>query len=117
MIREKRRYILVEASEPIGGGGATQGAGDFEKDLYAALRSELGGIHYFSANPRIALYIGDRAFIVKCSLRCFPDMILALAMIKRLGNRDIGLYTLKSSGTMRALKAFQTFGGNDGKRL
>ncbi len=112
MIREKRRYILIEASEPL---DMDSGRHEFERDLHSALMAELGGIHYFAANPKFVLKLGSTAFIMKCSLIGFSDTVRAFAMIRSVGGRELGFYTLKSSGTIRALKASAPIGTGSNK--
>jgi RNase P/RNase MRP subunit POP5 len=104
MIREKHRYLLVEASEPIDIGIDRAARQKFERELYAALRAELGEAHYFSVNPRLVLNTGNNSFLMKCSLKGFQSLVLAFALMKQFDGREMGFYTLKSSGTIRALK-------------
>jgi len=99
MMREKRRYLLVRQSEPI----ADVSRRDFESELYKELLHNIGEVSYFRANPKIVKFVSDSDFILKCNLAKYKETIVALTFIKRMSGREIGLYTLKSSGTISAL--------------
>jgi len=99
MMRPKSRYILVESSVQIEAANAQQ----FERQLYEALLRSIGELSYHEANPRIMKFLNERQFILKCGLQGYKSTILALSMIKRLEGAEIAFYTIKSSGTIRAL--------------
>ena len=99
MMRPKSRYLLVESSLPVDGALVQQ----FEHQLYTALLRAIGELCYHEANPKIMKFLNERQLILKCSLLGYKNTILALSMIKRLDSMDIAFYTLKSSGTIKAL--------------
>jgi RNase P/RNase MRP subunit POP5 len=101
MMREKRRYILVESTIDLDEGFRRQ----FEIELYNELLRNIGEINYFRANPKIIKYIGRNRLILKCSLSKYNEVMVALSFIKRIAGTEIGLYTLNASGTIRALTA------------
>ena len=117
MIREKHRYIMVEASENINAVGDEATNKRFENALYTALRAELGDISYFSVNPKLVLRQGSSVLVMRCSLKGFGSLVRAFALIKRFEGREMGFYTIKSSGTIRALKNFPYLGGGEAKGI
>ena len=98
-IKVKRRYILVECATEIGSNSRTQ----FERSILGALMEQMGVLHYQGANPKIVGFVDAHRFVVRASLEGHKELELALAMIKRLGGAETAFYTLKSSGTIRAL--------------
>ncbi len=101
MMREKRRYLLVESTMEIAEGSKT----DFEIELYNELLHNIGEINYFRANPKIMKYIDGRKFILKCNLAKYKETLNALTFIKSLNGKETAFYTLNASGTIRALVA------------
>ncbi len=97
MIREKHRYVLVEPSRSIG-----LERYSFEKALKKELLSLIGQLEYNEVNPRVVIFNGDN-FVLRCRLKGYKKLIVALAMVKRIDNFEVGFYTLKSSGTIKAL--------------
>ncbi len=89
MMRTKHRYILVESAS------------------YArreALQSELLrviGTDYHIVNPKILDIRGK--MVIRCSLAGMGKLTTALALIKSLDGKENAFYTIKSSGTIRAL--------------
>jgi RNase P/RNase MRP subunit POP5 len=99
MMKLKSRYILVESAAPIGAGERK----DFEPLLCRALLHQIGELNYHKANPKVAGFVDERKFVLKCNLDGYRSTILALSMVKRLENRETAFYTLSSSGTLKAL--------------
>ena len=100
MMREKRRYLLVESTMEV----AESARREFELELCKELLHNIGEIAYFRANPKIMKFIGGNKFVLKCNLVKYKETVLALTFIKRIGGREIGLYTLNASGTILALE-------------
>jgi RNase P/RNase MRP subunit POP5 len=100
MMREKRRYILVESTIEIG----EIARRDFEFELYKELLHTIGELNYFRANPKVIKYIRGNQFVLKCSLAKYKETILALTFIKRIAGKEVGFYTIGASGTIRALQ-------------
>ncbi len=98
-MKEKRRYILVKYSGRV----AQEAAQEFEHGLYRELLKMLGELHYADANPKLAKMLEDGYFVLRSSLSGAGDCILALSMIKKLNGEDAFFYTIKSSGTIKAL--------------
>jgi RNase P/RNase MRP subunit POP5 len=98
-IKAKRRYLLVECSTAIGESDRAL----FERRLCGALLAQIGAMHYHSVNPKITGFVNERRFVMRASLEGHKDLVLALAMTKRLDGTETAFYTLKSSGTIRAL--------------
>lgn len=101
MMRDKRRYVLVMSSRTV----AEQERKRFEAELYAAMMGQLGEAEYFRANPKVVKFIGRDSFVLKVMLDRYEQSIVALTLVKSVGGKPIGLYTLKSSGTIRALQS------------
>lgn len=104
MMRDKRRYILVESTTEI----IESSKRDFENSFYRELLHNLGEINYFRANPKIVKFVGNKRFILKCSLAQYKETINAMTFIKHLNSKEIGFYTLNASGTISALTKDKT---------
>ena len=100
IFRRKLRYILVESTSALN--LADKAA---ERSLKAGIRAFMGEAAYFRANPRVAAQLSDTVFAVSCNRGCEREVILALAFTKDVGPVRTGLFTIKTSGTMRSLKS------------
>jgi RNase P/RNase MRP subunit POP5 len=100
MMREKRRYILVESTLEIS--ESTQR--EFEVELFKELLHNIGEATYFKAHPKIMKFVSGNRFVLKCTLAKYKEVVVALTFIKRLGGKEIGFYTLNASGTILALE-------------
>ena len=100
MIRDKRRYLTVMSSRPI----FDEERKGFEAQFYSALMAQLGESEYFKANPKIIKFIGRDRFVLRVSLERYGESIVAITFVKSLGGKPIGFYTMKSSGTIKALQ-------------
>jgi len=74
-----------------------------ERAFYNELVRYIGENNYATANPRIVKVIDANRFIVKVSLAGYRQLILALALMKKIGNDSTAFYTIWSSGTLKAL--------------
>lgn len=100
MMRDKRRYILVRCTKSI----EERDRKIFERSLYSELAKEIGEIEYHIANPKVMKYIGADCLILRVGLEKYEASIAALALIKNINGSGVGLFTLKSSGTIKALQ-------------
>jgi RNase P/RNase MRP subunit POP5 len=100
MMREKRRYLLVESTLEIAEGARKE----FEVELFRELLHQIGETSYFRANPKIMKFTGSNKFILKCNLVKYKETVLALSFIKRISGKEVGFYTLNASGTILALE-------------
>jgi RNase P/RNase MRP subunit POP5 len=98
-MKTKRRYLLVECATAI----EERGRAQFERGLFKALLEQMGVLHYQSANPKMVGFVDAHRFVLRASLEGHKEMALALAMIKNLEGAETAFYTLKSSGTIKAL--------------
>ena len=101
MIREKHRYLLVEYNNEM-----PQDTAAFSKALHKEIMSCFGQLHYFKGGFRIMEFPRGSFFIIRSSLNEYESLIRAFALIKKLGNEDAAFYTLRSSGTIKALKQY-----------
>jgi RNase P/RNase MRP subunit POP5 len=99
MIRDKRRYISVMSSRPV----SEQDRKRFEAELYSALMAQLGEAEYFRANPKVIKFTGSDTFVLKVMHERYEQSMVALTLIRSMSGKPIGLYTLKSSGTIKAV--------------
>ena len=99
MMRRKIRYILTESAKPVLETDRSQ----FEQQLYRAMLHSIGELNYHKTNPKIIRFMDEKRFILRCSLEGYKAALLALAIIKRLDDKETAFYTLKSSGTIKAL--------------
>lgn len=100
MMREKRRYILVQSTIEV----AESARREFELELFKELLHNIGEINYFRANPKIMKFLDNRTFVLKCNLAKYKDTVVALTFMKRLAGKEVGFYTLNASGTLSALE-------------
>lgn len=101
ILKRKTRYIMVRSSHP---------ADLSDKTAWQQLRIELskflGEKEYLNANPFFAEQIGDSTFIIRVMRGSDRAVILALSFTKlQSEGKEVGFYTLKTSGTIRALKS------------
>lgn len=99
MKRDKRRYLLIETTEDIGSDEA------FAKSLNREIMGIVGQLHYHEVNPKIVEFIDRRHMIVRVGHSREGDAIAALALIKAVDGVPLGIFTLRSSGTLRALRS------------
>lgn len=99
MIREKHRYILVESGTELDGSGGKA----FSDALCEELLGCIGALSYHKVKPKVVKMLDNRTFILKTSLYGCGMAIAALALIKEVGSAGTYFYTLKTSGTIRAL--------------
>ncbi len=102
-MRDKRRYILVES----GIGIAEAERDDFSMALYNALLHSIGESTYHRVNPKMVKFMGERRFILRAALAGSGLLIAALGLLKKINGRDCYFYTLKTSGTIKALASFK----------
>ena len=93
------RYLLVETSRETN----IESVSNLEREFYRRLRSLVGEMNYHKVNPRIMRFLDSKRFILKANFEGVEDAILALALMKRFDNSDTAFWTLKSSGTIKAL--------------
>ena len=98
-MRDKHRYILVESSCEV----AEADRERFSSGLYSGLLQCIGEANYHRVNPRVMDFVGSRRFIIRSMLDGCGLTVAALAMIKKVNGDDVYFYTLKCSGTMKAL--------------
>ncbi len=94
IMKRKLRYILVESSEPTGEAD--------HKELARKLEGQLGLFGQLDANPRVLKQFDATHFAIRVNRGAEGNVVLALCFLKSLSGRRIGLYTLKTSGTLRS---------------
>ncbi len=98
IMRRKRRYVLVESSSSLDVS---------DRRNYDALRDGLcaflGEPAFASLNLQFMRQVAQNAFILRVSRGTEQDLALALAFVKQVGERQIGMYTISTSGAIRAL--------------
>lgn len=99
--RPKNRYLLVESPMPLDTRDHV-----LAKRILDAITFEIGAIGFVKANPKIVYQAGDRAFILRINRGCEDGVVLALSFIKEIGDVKIGFYTIRTSGTIRALISY-----------
>ncbi len=98
MMRDKKRYVLVETTSRI-----NADPNEFGTSLYKEIIRCIGESSYHKVNPRLVKLVGDNRFVIRSSLEGTGQLVLAFALMKRLGDIPTAFYTLKSSGTIKAL--------------
>lgn len=99
IIKKKNRYLLVMSSDDID--AASQG-----KAIGKEMMQFMGELHYSQANPRIMAQYNSRMFAIQSSRGHEKQVMLALSFVKNLNGRKIGLYTIKTSGSIKTLENF-----------
>ncbi len=98
MIRNKKRYMMVETTSEL-----KMDKEELDRALKQAVLLLVGQLGYYDISPKLVSLIDSKHFVVRCKLQGYERMLLASALIKKLGAAETGLYTLKSSGTIKAL--------------
>lgn len=98
IIKPKYRHVLVLSSTPITLDEAKYG-------LSKELMRMMGETSYSEANPRIMAQQG-KTIIIKVKRGCERQLILALAFVKKLGEKKIGFYSIKTSGSIKSLSNY-----------
>ena len=76
---------------------------ELEGLFYKDLSHTIGEIDYNMVNPRIVKYLDGKTFIMKVDNEGLSKAVLALSLMRRLGQSEQAFYTLLSSGTIKAL--------------
>jgi len=95
----KHRNILVEQYPGI----PTTDERLFWNALSRELLRCLGEINYHAANPKFIEFVDEKRFVIRATIPGTGPVILSLALIKRVENRETAFYTLKTSGTIHGL--------------
>ncbi len=98
MIRQKHRYVLVRVT------GEAAELPDLSDAVQLELLREIGSLEYHKVNPKVISW-EPNLMMIRCSLQGLGKLALALAMIKRVNGRTAAFYTVRTSGTIRALLA------------
>ncbi len=101
IFKRKNRYILVETSSPID----LSNRGVFE-EVASKLKSYLGEHAFMESNPQIISKLDEKNFIMKVTRGTEKQLFLALSFLKGVNDKEIGFYTLRTSGTVRAIKDY-----------
>ena len=98
-LREKKRYVLFEI---------VNGSGVSEKDFYFALWHELlsvfGSVGMKDISLKMVSYKKGKG-IMRCKRGKEKDLIAGLAFIKKAGKQEIIVRSIKTSGSIKKLKA------------
>lgn len=97
-MRDKHRYFLVESTTEVSGDEQT-----YMNNLSKELMRCIGETKYHRVNPKLMKFVDKNTFIIKTNLIGASDLVLALTLTKRINNSDTAFYTLRSSGTIKAL--------------
>jgi RNase P/RNase MRP subunit POP5 len=97
-MRTKQRYLLVETSNDV------YDRHMFTEQLYKGVIEIAGQLGYHKINPKVIEFASDNSFIIKANLSGVGELIRALTFLKKVGNFDVAFFTLRSSGTLRALR-------------
>ncbi|MEM0094751.1 MAG: Rpp14/Pop5 family protein [Candidatus Micrarchaeaceae archaeon] len=101
ILKKKHRYILAEGSRPFDCDSRT-----LEEEICKGLLSFMGAKSYSKASPRIVKTMGRDSFILRVARGSEREVILALAFIKELRGAKTGIYTLKTSGTIKSAESY-----------
>ncbi|MGC8649280.1 MAG: Rpp14/Pop5 family protein [Candidatus Micrarchaeia archaeon] len=96
-MKNKIRYVLVESTFDIVNESL------FWRSLSRELIRCIGELNYHKVNPKLMGLINSKNFVVRAELKGINMLILSLALIKNIDNKEVAFYTLKTSGTLKAL--------------
>jgi RNase P/RNase MRP subunit POP5 len=96
--RRKSRYILVEASRDV-----EMETKEAQIGLSEGIGKIIGEFGYMNASPKVMRQISPSAFIIRVSRSTEGGVAMALAFVKELNGKQIGFYTIKTSGSMKKL--------------
>ena len=94
----KNRYILAESSAQIDFNDPAN-----QRALESGIMHALGTLNYSYSNPKMMLAT-EKQFILRIQRNSEDSTILALSFIKSINGKTTGIYTIKTSGTMKSLK-------------
>ena len=94
----KNRYILAESSAHIDFNDPAN-----QRALESGIMHALGTLNYSYSNPKMMLAT-EKQFILRIQRNSEDSTILALSFIKSINGKATGIYTIKTSGTMKSLK-------------
>ena len=95
--RRKSRYVLLELTRDV-----DMTAKENDHSLKNSLLNYMGEHSYADANPHVMRQDGNRV-VIRVNRGMERELILATCFIKRIGNVDLGIYSIKTSGSIRAL--------------
>ncbi|HUB92535.1 MAG TPA: Rpp14/Pop5 family protein [Candidatus Saccharimonadales bacterium] len=96
ILKRKYRYVLVLASKELDAARETN-------NISAELMRFMGEVSYSEANPRIVAQYTPKLFVFKVNRGHEGKLILGLSFVKQAGGSKTGLYTVKTSGTIKSL--------------
>ncbi len=95
--RRKIRYVLLELTSNL-----DMKIKENEYAFKNSLLSYMGEHNYANANPHIMRQDGDM-FVVRVNRGMERELILATCFMKNIGNSRLGIYSLKTSGSIKGL--------------
>ncbi|MDW8072651.1 MAG: Rpp14/Pop5 family protein [Nitrososphaerota archaeon] len=98
--RVKRRYLLVRLV-PAGVQVAPE---ELRQQIVEELLKIGGWVSLAEAGLSIRRYERGCEFLLRCSLRSLPIVLLALTMVRRVGGENVRLDVLRVGGTIKGLK-------------
>ena len=96
--RIKNRYMLAETSAQTDLRNQVN-----QRALEAEIMRVLGTVGYSYSNPKIMLARNNQ-FILRIQRSSEDSIVLALSFIKSINGTTTGIYTIKTSGTIKSLK-------------
>lgn len=96
ILKRKYRYVLILSSRDVDTGSSGN-------SISSEMMRFMGEHEYSKANPRVVAQYTPRLFVIKANRGFEGRVILALAFVKQVSGAKIGLYTLKTSGTIKSL--------------
>jgi len=108
--KKKSRYVLLELSKAL-----DISTGPAYNDFARNIAKGIGMLDFSSMNPYPIKRISDNVFIFKVSRGYEKKFILAAAFISQLLGSSISVYSICTSGTIKALmkKYEKTYGAEN----
>jgi len=103
-MKNKIRYVLIESLSEIKNESA------FWRFLNQELLKFIGELNYSNVNPRFMGLVDKKRFVIGSDLNGVDILVASLALIKNIDREETAFYTLKTSGTLKALlKDYNTY--------
>ena len=97
MMRDKKRYVLIRFSHV-----QNCDAEQFKRDFMAEMMRAMGQVDYALSNLRI-IKLSNEEMVVRVNLAALEKFIMATALVRHVSGIEIGLLTVRNSGSLAGL--------------
>jgi RNase P/RNase MRP subunit POP5 len=97
MMRDKKRYVLIRFSH-----AQNCETEQFKRDFMAEMMRVMGQVDYALSNLRI-IKLSNEEMVVRVNLAALEKFIMATALVRHISGIEIGLLTVRNSGSIAGL--------------